>query len=57
MRVGFEHQALGRSQIVCERIVAGEVKVDKAGKLLAEEEHVVVEQIRVDDAARQVLGE
>ena len=38
-------------QIVGERIVAREVEVDEAGKLVAKEKHVVVEKIRMDDAA------
>ena len=40
-------------QIVGERVVAGEVEIDEARQPLAEEEDVVVEEIGVDDAARQ----
>ena len=42
-------------EIVGERVVAGEIEVDQPRQLLAEEEHVVVEEIGVDDAARQVF--
>ena len=36
-------------------IVAGEIEVDQAGQLVAEEEDVVGKEVGVDDAGRQVL--
>ena len=39
--------------VVGERIVAGEIEVDQAGELVAEEEGVVRKEIGVDDALRQ----
>src|SRR5262249_1957728 len=40
--------------IVSERVGAGEIEIDQAGQLVAEEEHVVRKQVGMDDAARQV---
>ena len=40
--------------VVGQRIVAGEIEVDQAGELVAEEEDVVGKEIGVDDALRQV---
>src|SRR4029450_8420733 len=40
--------------VVGERVRAGEVEIDKSGKLVAEEEHVVGKEIGVDDAMRQI---
>ena len=44
------------AEVVGEEIVAGEIEVDQAGQLVAEEEHVVGKQVGVDDAARQAGG-
>ena len=42
------------AEVVGEGVVAGEIEVDQPGKPIAEEEHVVGEEIGVDHAARQV---
>ena len=53
--VGLEAPGVERDgDVVDERIVAGEVEIDQSRQLLAEEEHVVGEQVGVDDALRQV---
>ncbi len=39
--------------VIGERVGAGEVEVDQAGELLAEEEHIVGKQVGVDHALRQ----
>ena len=44
-------------QVVGEEVVAGEIEVDQPGQPFAEEEHVVVEKIGMNDAARQALAE
>ncbi len=40
--------------VVGEHIVAGEIEIDQAGQLVAEEEDVVGKQIGMDDALRQI---
>ena len=42
--------------VVGERVVAGEVKVDQTRKLLADEEDVVGKEVGVDDALWQSIG-
>ena len=42
--------------VVGECVVAGEVEVDQARQLVAEEEDVVGKEIGVDDALRQIRG-
>ena len=41
--------------VIGEQIVAGEIEIDQAGQLVAEEEDVVGKEIGMDDAGRQVL--
>jgi hypothetical protein len=43
------------SDVVDERICAGKIEVDQAGKLVAEKEHVVWKQVGVNHALRQSL--